>query len=54
MKIDLKSTVIVICYGIISWQAMRIANSVDTLNVNMASIVATVDQHEKRLDKGGL
>ena len=54
MKIDLKSAAIVVCYGIISWQAIRIANSVDVLNIAMAKVVTQVENHEKRLDKGGL
>ena len=54
MKLDLKSVVVVVAYSVITWQAVRIANSVDTLNINMATVVAKVESHEKRLDKGGL
>jgi len=43
-----------IFYGVISYNAFKIADSVDRLNVEMAKMVTTVGQHEKRLDKGGL
>jgi len=49
-----KDVMTLILYGLIAYNAFRIADSVDTLNVEMAKMTATVGQHEKRLDKGGL
>jgi len=53
-KIITRDLMMLIFYGIISYNAVRIANTTDRLSIQMATVIAVVEQHEKRLDKGGL
>ena len=54
VSIKPKDLMTMLFYALISYNAFKIANTVDTLSIAMAKIVAVVEQHEKRLDKGGL